>query len=480
MYGIRKSNISARRTKIVCTLGPSTSTRDQIKTLVQAGMDVARLNFSHGSLEEHDARISAIREVSCELGKPIGILQDLPGPKIRTGKLIGGTAKLSPGDSVVLTGQDVEGDARRFSVSYAELGREVSPGERILIDDGRIELQVQAINGGDVTCQVITGGLVREHKGVNLPETRLNVPLPTEKDLEYLRFGVVRGVDFTALSFVQSASDVDRALTEIQRLGCDTPIISKIERPQAVREIEAITSRSDAIMIARGDLGVEMDPAEVPAIQKEIIALCNRKGIPVITATQMLESMIQNPRPTRAEASDVANAVLDGSDAVMLSGETAIGDYPVEAVLMIRRIVALIEQRVSGQPREWQTPDVSQSTELAVGKSACSAADIAQAAAIVCLTKSGSTAIRISQFRPCQPILALTPSLKALNRMSLLWGVTPFLLDLPFEDLDQVIRHVLSQLTEQGIVRPGQNVVFTAGLPFGEKRTTNTVRIEQA
>jgi len=443
-------------------------------------MDVARLNFSHGSLDEHNERMAAVREISHELDKPIGILQDLPGPKIRTGKLVGGEVMLTPGSTVVLTGEEVQGDEKRFSVSYSDLSREVSPGERILIDDGRIELKVDSISGSDIVCRVVTGGSVRERKGVNVPETRLKTLLPTERDLEYFRFGLSRGVDFAALSFVQDAGDVARARGAMVRQGSDIPIIAKIERPQAVRDINAITDSTDVVMIARGDLGVEMDPEEVPAIQKEIIALCNRKGVPVITATQMLESMIQNPRPTRAEASDVANAVLDGSDAVMLSGETAVGAYPVEAVRMIGRIIALIEQRVGTRAKEWQTPDPSQSTDLAIGKSACSAAEISGAVAIVCLTQSGSTAIRISQFRPRQPIVALTPNVDVLDRMTLLWGVTPFFLDSHFGNLEEVLKHVVTEFREQGLVMPGETVVFTAGLPFGEKKTTNMVRIEQA
>ncbi len=474
-YSFKKTSIPARRTKIICTLGPSSSTPEQVRALAEAGMDIARLNFSHGTVDEHKARILAVRGVSEELDKPIGILQDLPGPKIRTGRLIGGQVQLNPGTIITLIGEDIPGDDKRIFVSYSELASQVFPGQRILIDDGRIELKVDTITGANVICRVVTGGILRERKGVNLPETHLQIPLPTERDLEYLRFGLANHIDFAALSFVQTASDVERAQKET-----DIPIVAKIERPQAVREIRSITDKASAVMIARGDLGVEMDPEEVPVIQKEIIALCNRKGVPVITATQMLESMIQNPRPTRAEASDVANAVLDGSDAVMLSGETAVGAYAVEAVRMISRITTLTEQRIGTRTKGWQTPDPAQSTDLAIGEAACSAAQIADARAIVCLTQSGSTAARISQFRPSQPILAFTPSLEALYRMTLVWGVAPFLLQLPFDDFDQLVEYLIDEFRRQEMVRRGGHVVFTAGLPFGKRRATNMVRIEEA
>lgn len=442
-------------------------------------MDVARLNFSHGTIAEHEARILAIRAASDQLDKPIGILQDLPGPKIRTGRLIGSQVHLSPGSTVTLTGRDEPGDDKRVSVSYPDLAAEVSPGQRILIDDGKLELKVDSIVGADVVCRVVTGGILRERKGVNLPETTLRIPLPTERDVEYLRFGLAHHIDFAALSFVQTAADVERARKVTAAEGADTPLVVKVERPQAVRDIGSITDKANAVMIARGDLGVEMDPEEVPVIQKEIIALCNRKGVPVITATQMLESMIQNPRPTRAEASDVANAVLDGSDSVMLSGETAIGAYPVEVVRMINRITTLTEQRIGAKTKGWQTPDPSQSSDLAIGEAACSAAEIAGAQAIVCLTQSGSTATRISQFRPRQPILAFTPGLEALHRMTLLWGVTPFLLEAAFDDFDRLVGHLIEEFRREELVLSGQRVVFTAGLPFGKRRATNMVRIEE-
>ncbi|RPJ61168.1 MAG: pyruvate kinase [Acidobacteria bacterium] len=479
VYSFKKARITARRTKIVCTLGPSSGSTEQVRALAEAGMDVARMNFSHGTVDEHKARILAVRKVSEELDKPIGILQDLPGPKIRTGRLVGGHVQLGPGSIIVLTSEDISGDEKRVSVSYPELAGQLSPGQRVLIDDGRIELKVDAIAGADVICRVVTGGILGERKGVNLPETRLQIPLPTDRDREYLRFGLANRIDFAALSFVQTADDVESARREIAAQGADVPLVAKIERPQAVREIGQITDKANSVMIARGDLGVEMDPEEVPVIQKEIIALCNRKGVPVITATQMLESMIQNPRPTRAEASDVANAVLDGSDAVMLSGETAVGAYPVEAVRMISRITTLTEQRIGAKTKGWQAPDPAQSVDLAIGEAACSAAQIANAQAIVCLTQSGSTAVRISQFRPPQSILAFTPSPEALKRMTLLWGVTPFLLESLFDDFDQLVGYLIEEFRRQEMVRPGQHVVFTAGLPFGKRRATNMVRIEQ-
>jgi pyruvate kinase len=480
MYGFNKEQIKADRTKVVCTLGPSSDSYEQIRELAEAGMDVARLNFSHGTREQHGRFQRLVRSVSQDLDRPIGILQDLQGPKIRLGKLQGGWVRLEPGEDFILASGKEEGNVIRASVSYPDLAGEVQPGQRVLIDDGNIELVVEEIEGHEVRCRVVRGGLLHERKGVNLPETRLGLRLPTAKDLEDLAFGTkVLGVDLIGLSFVQSASDIRLARTEVERLQCRTALVAKIERPQAVADIDAITNETDAVMIARGDLGVEMPPEEVPAIQKEIIALCNRKGVAVITATQMLESMIQSPRPTRAEASDVANAVIDGSDAVMLSAETAIGSYPVEAVRIIRRIIRITEGRFERRPAACRVPDTGQSADLAIGQSACAAAEVVGASAIVCLTQSGSTAARISQFRPTRPILAFTANRQALGRMTLLWGVTPFLLEEPFESIEALVAHLLEQFKRDGFASGGQKLVFTAGLPFAKKRSTNMIRIEE-
>jgi pyruvate kinase len=417
--------------------------------------------------------------VSRDLDRAIGVLQDLQGPKIRLGRLQGDWVRLEPGADFILTSGDYEGNVIRASVSYPDFAAEVQPGQRVLIDDGNIELRVEEVEGQEVRCRVVRGGLLHGRKGVNLPETRLGLRLPTAKDLEDLSFGIAGKVDMIGLSFVQSASDIKLARTEVGRRQSRAALVAKIERPQAVGDIDAITSESDAVMIARGDLGVEMPPEEVPAIQKEVIALCNRKGVPVITATQMLESMIQSPWPTRAEASDVANAVLDGSDAVMLSAETAIGAYPVDAVRMIVKIIRLIESRIGRTSGLCRNADTGQSSDLAIGQSACAAAQVVGASAIVCLTQSGSTATRISQFRPARPILAFTPNREALGRMTLLWGVSPFLLEEPFESIDSLVEHLMEGFRRDQFVSPGDKLVFTAGLPFARKRSTNMIRVEE-
>ncbi len=443
-------------------------------------MDIARLNFSHGSHADHERLIRLVRQVSEEIGKPIGILQDLQGPKIRVGKLLGGKIELKEGSAFKLVRDAVIGDQSRASVSYPGLFDALRPGHRVLLDDGRIELRLDGVDALGADCRVMTGGVLSENKGINLPDTFLQATVPTPKDVADLAFGVSHGVDFVGLSFVQTPADLDAARRESQRLSSDSHLIAKIERPSAVTHIEAIAAQADAIMVARGDLGVELPPEEVPPIQKQIIRLCNRMGRPVITATQMLESMIHNPRPTRAEASDVANAILDGSDAVMLSAETAVGEYPLEAVRMIASIVGIAERRLAQPARAVRDALPGSSTnELAVGYSACTAADIVDAVAIVCLTQSGATAARISQFRPSRPILALTPNIDSLRRMTLLWGVTPFLLEQFDADFDRLIGGVIAWLRERKIVAPGQNVVFTAGLPFVQRRNTNVVRIEE-
>ncbi len=475
-----QNRVPERRAKIICTLGPATNGHETIRLVAEAGMDIARLNFSHGSRADHQHLIDLVRQVSEETGKPIGILEDLQGPKIRVGKLLGGKVELKEGSTFRLVRDAVVGDRSHASVSFPGLFDALRPSHRVLLDDGRIELRLEAIDATGADCRVVTGGVLSENKGVNLPDTLLQATVPTPKDVEDLAFGLSQGVDFIGLSFVQTPADVESARREAHRLSGDSHLIAKIERPSAVTQIEGIAAQSDAIMVARGDLGVELPPEEVPPIQKQIIKLCNRMGRPVITATQMLESMIHNPRPTRAEASDVANAILDGSDAVMLSAETAVGEYPVEAVRMIASIVGIAERRFGPSARAVRDALPGSSTkELAVGYSACTAADIVDAVAIVCLTQSGATAARISQFRPTRPILAFTPNLDSLRRMTLLWGVTPFILEQFDTDFDRLIAGVIEWLRERKIVASGQNVVFTAGLPFVQRRNTNVVRIEE-
>jgi pyruvate kinase len=440
-------------------------------------MDVARFNFSHGTRDEHAARFDQAKRAAHHTKIPLALLQDLPGPKIRVGKLRGGRAYLQNGSAFILTVRDVEGDAGIASVSYSSLPRDVEPGETVLLDDGNIVLKVEETKEAEVHCRVLHGGILYDHKGVNLPETRLSTSTPTESDLEDLQFGLERGFDCVALSFVNSARDVLTLKKHLVTRGADIPVISKIEKPQAVREIDSIIDASDGIMIARGDLGVEMSAEEVPPIQKKIIALSNRKGVPVITATQMLESMVRNPRPTRAEASDVANAVLDGSDAVMLSAETAIGDFSIEAVRVLHRIIALIEKETCSVAPSGQRPQVTSSNQ-AIARAACETAEITDARMIVCLTQSGSTAARISRFRPSKPIIAFTSDPAVLRRLNLFWGVSPFRLDPIGHDFDRAVCDILGILKASGAVVAGDRVVFTAGLPFDKRGITNMVRVE--
>ena len=469
-----------RKAKIVCTIGPSSASYDGITGLVKAGMDIARLNFSHGTHAGHKKIIEVIRSVSQDTNKNIAILQDLQGPKIRVGHFTDGQVTLSPGASFTLTTRDIPGSANIVSVSYPSFAKDVKPGDTVLLDDGLISLEVSKINGEDVLCKVLYGGILSDHKGLNLPGNILSVAALTAKDLEDLQFGLENEVDFIALSFVQRPDDILQLKKLISDAGKDTPVVAKIEKPQAVESIEAITDITDIIMVARGDLGVEVSAEQVPVIQKKIIKLCNQKGVPVITATQMLESMIHNPRPTRAEASDVANAILDGSDAVMLSGETASGLYPVQAVETMSRIIQLIEQE---NTMRWDLRrarrDMAYNPALTIGYCAFHASDLLEGATIICLTQTGSTAQMISRFRPLDPIIGVTHSLTSLRRMAILWGVQAVKVDEFKDNIDEAIEDVENDLIKIGVVRPGDKVIITAGLPFSLRRGTNMLRIEE-
>ncbi|HUP70868.1 MAG TPA: pyruvate kinase [Acidimicrobiales bacterium] len=469
-----------RRANIVCTLGPRSSSYSDVLALAAAGMDVARLNFSHGSHDDHAALIENVRAASDQVGRPIAVLQDLQGPKIRVGRFEGGRVELASGDGFVLTATPVLGDGCRASVSYSSFPSDVGEGDVVLLDDGRLKLEVRHIDGPDVHCKIIHGGLLSDHKGLNLPDAVLSVAAMTDKDAADLDFGMSMGVDYVAVSFVQTAADLIAVKAAIAARGKQVPLVAKIERRQAVADFDAISDHADAVMIARGDLGVEMLTEEVPAVQKDLIARCNTKGIPVITATQMLDSMVHSPRPTRAEASDVANAVLDGSDAVMLSAETATGAFPVEAVQTMDHIITVIEA-CSG-PR-WdlkrRKPDFVYPRALAVGYSACHAAELVGARAIVCLTQSGETAKMVARFRPRQPIIAVSSSVETYRRSSLVWGVNA-VLSRPFErDIDDAVAEVVASLEQLGAVARGDSLVLTAGLPFSGRSETNMLRIEQ-
>jgi pyruvate kinase len=471
---------TARRSKIICTLGPSSNSYEKIMALTRAGMDVARLNFSHGSHEEHRQVIETIRRVSHDCNKPIAIMQDLQGPKIRVQDFEHDQVELKTGSEFILTSRPLLGNEKIASVSFDTFHKDVRIGDPVLLDDGLLKLKVEKIDGTDVHCIVIFGGKLSNKKGLNLPGAILSINALTDKDINDLQFGLLMDVDYIALSFVQKPQDIIDIKNHIAAAKKDVPVIAKIEKPQAVQEIEKITDLADVIMVARGDLGVEVSAEEVPPIQKKIITLCNHKGVPVITATQMLDSMIHNPRPTRAEASDVANAILDGSDAVMLSGETASGCFPVEAVQTMHRIVELIEKE---QNTRWdlrrRTHNGIYDPALAIGYSACHAADLVQAAAIVCLSQTGSTARMIARYRPDQPILAVTHSPKSLTRMALYWGVCGYQIAEFKSNMDHAIHDVFEILKKKGALKSKDMVVLTAGLPFSTRRGTNMLRIEK-
>jgi pyruvate kinase len=471
-----------RRTKIVATLGPATNTPERIAGLIRAGMNVARLNFSHGTHADHAARIAMVRRAAAESGKHVAILQDLQGPKIRTGSLEGGQpVDLVAGARFVITTDPVIGTAEKVSTTYRSLPHDVRPRDRILLSDGLIELNVISHGDTDVETEVVHGGRLKEHQGINLPGVRVSAPAATEKDLIDLQFGLEQDVDYVALSFVRKASDILQVKEIIRRAGKYTPVVAKIERPEALDVLPEILAATDAIMVARGDLGVEMPPERVPLVQKQIIDAANRALIPVITATQMLESMIQNPRPTRAEASDVANAIIDGTDAVMLSGETAAGNYPIESVEMMVLIADAIE--VSGRhnthnatPR-WALPEV-QSTPRGIAAAACTIAQSLPVRAIAVLTQSGASARLVSHYRPDVPIIAFCPSADICLRTSLYWGVTPLEIE-THDRLDEIEKRIQMIMRDRGLVQRGDQVVLTGGHPIYRHGPTNFLKVMQ-
>ena len=460
-----------RRAKIIATIGPATKTREQLRELVAAGMDVARLNFSHGDHRDHANAIRRIREVAEEADRAVAILQDLQGSKLRTGDLAQeDPVLLQVGERLVLTTTPILGSADRIQVNYPALPREVKPGDRILIDDGAMELVVTSISDSDVETEVILGGPLGRHKGIHLPGVQLSAPPLTSKDLDDLSFGLEEGVDMVALSYVRRATDLielRKILTAKDAKAQETPIIAKLETPEAVDQIDAILEVCDGVMVARGDLGVTMSPERVPSLQKHIIKCANTKLKCVITATQMLETMIDNPRPTRAEASDVANAVFDGSGALMLSGETAIGKYPIKAVQTMSRIIIDAEEHAP----EWgyRPPSEFATTEddaVATTQAARALAHDRSVAAIAVFTRSGRTARLMSKARPKAPILAFTPEQITYRRMALFWGVIPYQVPMT-HSVEEMIDRVRDACLASGIVRSGEQVVVVASLPVG-------------
>jgi pyruvate kinase len=464
----------SKRTKIIATIGPASSSPALISQLIRAGMDVARLNFSHGTWKDHTQRINLIRREASKASKHIAIMQDLQGPKLRVGDVKNDAITLKRGDRITITSRRIIGTNDLLSVTYPRLTKDVKVDDRLLLDDGKLELRVSRKDAHCLTCRVIHGGVLKSHKGVNLPGTHLSLPSLSRKDKADLRFGVKHGVDYIALSFVRSANDIVRTRKFLQSLGANIPIIAKIEKPEAILNLAEIIEAANGIMVARGDLGVEMSPEKVPLLQKKIIEACHWAEKPVITATQMLESMIENPQPTRAETSDVANAILDGTDCVMLSGETAMGKYPAHAVSTMARIALQVESSVNPWPPD---TDVSGPDE-SVAHAACRAAEEQQAQAMVTFTQSGSTALLVSKHRPRMSIIAPTPFANIARRMSLYWGVKPVILR-PKKTTDDMISSVEQIMVSKKLAKEHDLIVISAGVPIGVAGSTNMMKIHR-
>jgi pyruvate kinase len=467
-----------RRTKIVATIGPATSSPEVLRALIEAGANTLRLNFSHGTHEDHQRSIRLIRQTSFELNQPVGILQDLQGPKIRLGRFENGSIVLQKGDPYILTSHPMPGNQKMSSVTYQPLADEVPEGATIMLDDGKVEMRVEKVDRAakELYCRTVVGGPLSNNKGVNFPGVYLSIKALTDKDRQDLLFGLDQGVDWVALSFVRNPEDVLEIKEIISNAGKQVPVIVKIEKHEAIEQMEAILSLSNGVMVARGDLGVELPAEDVPILQKRLIATANRLGIPVITATQMLDSMVNNPRPTRAEISDVANAILDGTDAVMLSNETAVGKYPVEAVETMARIAVRIEQEeITQNVAGLETK--GRSIPNAISQGVGQIAEQLNAAAIMTLTKTGATARNVSKFRPYTPILAVTPHVDVARQLQLVWGVKPLLvLDLP--STAQTFQAAMSVAQEKDLVSDGDLVVMTAGTLQGVAGSTDLIKVE--
>lgn len=466
-----------RRAKIVCTLGPAVESPERMEELVAAGMNVARLNMSHGDYSEHELRLNLTRAASKAAGKRVAVLADLQGPKIRLGKFAGGEKHaLAVGQKFTITIDDIEGTAERCSTTFKGLPGDVKPGDLLLIDDGKVMLKAVEVTTTDVICETVVPGVVSNNKGINLPGVAVSVPALSEKDEADLRWALGKGVDLVALSFVRNADDITRVHEIMDEEGRRVPVIAKLEKPQAVTNLDAIVDAFDAVMVARGDLGVELPLEEVPLVQKRIVDQARRWAKPVIVATQMLESMIENPRPTRAEASDVANAVLDGADAVMLSGETSVGAFPIVTVQTMAKIVENTEEHGIDQIHEldWDPHTTG-------GVIAMAAYDVAKrldATLLVALTKSGDTARRLSRMRPTIPMVAFTPDEDTCQRMMLSWGVQTVLTP-AFDDKDEAVNHINDTLVRDGLAKVGDRIVIVSGSPMGVPGKTNALRVHK-
>jgi len=466
-----------RRTKVVCTIGPVSAAPEALDGLVRAGMDVARLNFSHGSHAEHAEVIGRIREGEPRWGKPVAILQDLQGPKVRLGLFAGGRAVVKTGDTFTLRAEPVLGTASRATITAPQLLGVLAPDDQIWLDDGMVQLRVEAVEGTEVRCRVIAGGVLSDHKGVSLPRVPIPVSCLTEKDREDLKFGIRHGVDFVAVSFVRSAADIQEVRAFLHDQGADLPVVAKLETAQAVANLPEILPLVDAVMVARGDLGVEVPLEEIPLIQKDVIRQTRQAKVPVIVATQMLESMVTHPRPTRAEVSDVATAIFDGADALMLSAETATGQHPVEAVEVMARIAERAERAIPRTHMDVGREEVGGFPE-ALSDAACHAARNLKVRAIVAFTKSGFTARLISQERPEVPIIALTPDVTVQRPLALYWGVSSRLIR-KVETTDEMIQEIEATLLGDGTVRPDDVLVIISGAPMWVTGTTNLLKLHR-
>jgi pyruvate kinase len=465
-----------RRAKIVCTMGPAVESSEKVHELIAAGMNMARLNLSHGGYDEHQSRLDLVRNVAAEANQPVAILVDLQGPKIRLARFANGPHELARGDIFTITVDEVEGTKERVGTTYKGLPGDCKPGDRILIDDGKVTVEVVEVKGNDVVTKVIEPGAVSNNKGINLPGVAVSVPALSEKDKEDLRWGLTAGADFIALSFVRSAADIKDVHEIMDEVGIRRPVIAKIEKPQAVENLQEIVDAFDGIMVARGDLGVELPLEDVPLVQKRCIELAREAAKPVIVATQMLDSMITNSTPTRAEATDCANAVLDGADALMLSGETSVGAFAIEAVQVMARIIVKTEQDMMDRIRPMRTQPKTKGG--AITKAAVEVGKIIDAKFLVAFTKSGDSARRMSRLRSPIPILALTPDKETYNQLALSWGIESMIMPM-VSHTDEMVKQVDTLLVESGRGVVGENVMIVAGSPPGIPGSTNAMRVHR-
>jgi pyruvate kinase len=474
-----KNTLQRRRTKIVATIGPASESEEVLRAMIRAGLNVARMNFSHGDFEDHKRRVDLLRRLAHEENRSVAILQDLQGPKIRTGRFENKEIWLENGQTFVITADDVMGDQNRVSTTYKELINDVKAGDELLLDDGNLTLLVLSVQGNDIVTKVVIGGKLSNNKGINIPGADLSTAALTEKDIIDMKAGVELGIDWIAISFVRSRDDLMLARDYMKRFGSKAKLMAKIEKPSAVERFSEILASVDGIMVARGDLGVELPPEQVPVIQKRLILECRKAGKPVITATQMLESMKDNPRPTRAEASDVANAIFDGTDAVMLSAESASGKYPVESVQMMDKIARNTEQSPEYADRILEgTLAPEHNTQDAVALAAVEMAKTLEAGAIVCFTATGSTVWRVARHRPYSLVIALTPSEQVRNQLALAAGVEAIHTQ-EISTTDEMVRLAQQAIAKSGLMSAGETMVITAGVPFGMHGTTNMLRVER-